>query len=189
MAIAINHAFVSNLADGADTSIVRPSNWNAALVWSGLGTNQILYSTGATTLAQSSNFTFDGTLGTIAQLQFTGSAPSGAVASFYRGSNAAQLEFGSTTPTLRLDQASLAGVGNFTLQWGNQTNTFAASSNDTSLNRGAAGVVRAGDGGNNANGKFNCSRYQVAGVDGVASFGPAGVTSITVSGGIITAIS
>lgn len=34
MAISITHAFVSGIADGADASVVRPSNWNAALVTS-----------------------------------------------------------------------------------------------------------------------------------------------------------
>lgn len=34
MAISITHAFVSGIADGADATVVRPSNWNAALVTS-----------------------------------------------------------------------------------------------------------------------------------------------------------
>ncbi len=31
MPLQINHAFVSAVADGADTTLIRPSNWNAAL--------------------------------------------------------------------------------------------------------------------------------------------------------------
>jgi hypothetical protein len=31
--MAINHAFQSNQSDGADTTLVRPSNWNADHTW------------------------------------------------------------------------------------------------------------------------------------------------------------
>lgn len=41
MTIAITHSFVSALADGADATVVRPSNWNAGLVTS-MATNKLL---------------------------------------------------------------------------------------------------------------------------------------------------
>lgn len=31
--MSITHVFVSAIADGADTSVVRPSNWNASHSW------------------------------------------------------------------------------------------------------------------------------------------------------------
>ena len=38
MAIIVKHPFVSTVPDAADTSIVRPSNWNADHTVTGLGT-------------------------------------------------------------------------------------------------------------------------------------------------------
>src|SRR5678816_596158 len=48
MDIAVNHA---TAADGT-FSAQGATEWNAGHVWSGLGTNALLYSTGATALAQ-----------------------------------------------------------------------------------------------------------------------------------------
>lgn len=181
MAIALKHDTAADGTFSADGA----THWNAAHAWSGLGTNQLLYSTGATTLAQSSALTFDGVSLTVNALKLIStSIPSGAA--FYEGNSSAVIEFGSTTPTLRFDQAVLYGVGNLTIQWGNQTNTFASSSPDTSLNRGGAAVVRVGDGGNNANGSIQCKYKSSDGTAGLASFSGA-VTSITVKDGIITA--
>lgn len=47
MAISITHTFVSGIADGADATLVRPSNWNAALTTS-MATGKLL---GRTTAA------------------------------------------------------------------------------------------------------------------------------------------
>src|SRR6266404_1524475 len=41
MALSITHAFVSSKADGPDATLVRPSNWNAALITS-MATAKIL---------------------------------------------------------------------------------------------------------------------------------------------------
>jgi hypothetical protein len=38
MALSITHQYVSAIADGGDTSVVQPSDWNAAHTLSGLGT-------------------------------------------------------------------------------------------------------------------------------------------------------
>jgi hypothetical protein len=50
VAISVTHAFVSGVADGADATLVRPSNWNAALVTS-MATGKLL---GRTTAAAGS---------------------------------------------------------------------------------------------------------------------------------------
>lgn len=64
-------------------------------------------------------------------------------------------------------------TGSF-LSW---TTTDAAGTVDTSLSRAAAGYVNATTG------------FAAGSTQGVATFGPAGVTSITVKGGLVVAIS
>ena len=67
MAIAISatHQFVSAIADSGDTSLLQPSNWNAAHTGSisGLTADCILYSTDTTTLAQSTGLKWGPTAG------------------------------------------------------------------------------------------------------------------------------
>ena len=38
MALTVTHQFVSNIPDSSETSLLRPSNWNANHTISGLGT-------------------------------------------------------------------------------------------------------------------------------------------------------
>jgi hypothetical protein len=59
---------------------------------------------------------------------------------------------------------------------------------DVGLARIAAAVLKATDG-SSGYGSIDAAGYKTAGVAGVTTFGPAAVTSITVKGGIITAIS
>lgn len=42
MATSVTHAFVSAVADGADATLVRPSNWNAAHTFANQSANQVL---------------------------------------------------------------------------------------------------------------------------------------------------
>ena len=189
---------------------LTPTRYNLPHVFTGVVSGGIPYGTSTTTqdysaLLASGGVVIGGGAGaapaTVADLTYasglftagaitvgSSSAPSGTQGQFYRGSSAAVIEFGSTTPTVRLDQAAIYGVGNLTFQWGDKTNTFTSSVVDTSLSRGGAGIVRAGTGGNNASGSFSAAAYIVGGVTG-ADFGPGLPTSITVVKGIITAIS
>lgn len=58
MAIAVSHQFVSAVADGADTSLVRPSDWNASHSLTGLTTGRLIYGGSATELTDSANLTY-----------------------------------------------------------------------------------------------------------------------------------
>jgi hypothetical protein len=61
---------------------------------------------------------------------------------------------------------------------------------DTCISRLAAGVIGIGTGATGSvAGTLDATLYRAAGTAGVATFGPSAVTSITVKGGIITAIS
>lgn len=208
MAIAINHSFVSAKADGADTSIVRPSNWNAALVWSGLTANALLYSTDATTLAQSVNLTYSDTLfnsqpglqlgsgsgtgvgwtfGTFAS-GFTymwNTALTPAADNYIIRAGSSQIVLQGTTyfGSSNTQRVRITGsVANPTIAFG--------SSFDAGLTYIGAGVlgVSVGTDGTSA-ASIRCKHQASDGTAGVATFGPSGVTSITVKDGIITAIS
>jgi hypothetical protein len=64
------------------------------------------------------------------------------------------------------------------------------SASDTGITRLSAGVVAVGTGAQGSvAGSVDAAGYRTAGVVGVATFGPAAVASITVKGGIVTAIS
>jgi hypothetical protein len=83
-------------------------------------------------------------------------------------------------------QLRLVGTGVF--GWNPAGNLLTGA--DTGLSRTAAGTVAVGNGTQaDATGIINCARYQAGGTAGVVTFGPAAVVSITVKGGIITAIS
>lgn len=56
--MAVKHSFASTIADGADNTLVQPSDWNAEHVWSGLTAGQILYPDSATTVTGSVNLTW-----------------------------------------------------------------------------------------------------------------------------------
>ena len=58
MAFSIKHAKVSAIADGADASLVLPSDWNAALVVAGADVGGIPYCPTAATIATAANLTF-----------------------------------------------------------------------------------------------------------------------------------
>ena len=58
MAFARKHAFQSGLADGGDSSLVQPSNWNAAFVVSDATVGGIPYCPTATTETTSSGLTY-----------------------------------------------------------------------------------------------------------------------------------
>lgn len=56
MALTIKHTFVSAIADGADATVVRPSNWNATHTLTGsIALNEITAATGANTIASGNN--------------------------------------------------------------------------------------------------------------------------------------
>lgn len=61
--MSLRHAFSSSLADGGDTTIVRPSNWNADHVVDGAGNERVLYFSGTSLTA--SDFKYDYTYGGI----------------------------------------------------------------------------------------------------------------------------
>lgn len=87
--------------------------------------------------------------------------------------------FTSAGPKIRSDAAIL---------WANSGN--ANTGTDTVVSRMAAGVVGIGLTASGQNtGAIDATLYKAAGTAGVANFGPSIVTSITVKGGIITAIS
>jgi hypothetical protein len=67
MAVTVTHPFVSAVADGADTSVVRPSNWNATHTLTGTldvanGGTGVTTSTGTGSTVLSASPTFTGTL-------------------------------------------------------------------------------------------------------------------------------
>lgn len=74
MALLITHAFVSAKADGVDTTLIQPSNWNAALTTSmatgkvlgrataGTGVIEELATTGTGNVVLSASPTFTGTI-------------------------------------------------------------------------------------------------------------------------------
>ena len=57
MSATITHPFVSTKSDGEDTSLVRPSNWNASHTVSGYETGQILFGN----MSQDANLFWDNT--------------------------------------------------------------------------------------------------------------------------------
>lgn len=69
------------------------------------------------------------------------------------------------------------------------TNNAVSGSVDTTLSRSAAGVLAVGTNLANNLGTVDATSYKAGGTAGVATFGPAGVVSITVKAGLITAIS
>ena len=71
MAVTVTHPFVSAIADGADATVVRPSNWNATHSISGTldvanGGTGVTSSTGTGSTVLSASPTFTGTLGAAA---------------------------------------------------------------------------------------------------------------------------
>lgn len=70
MAIAITHPFVSGIADGADATVVRPSNWNATHTLTGLGTG-VETALGINTGSDGSVVLFNGAGGTPSGLTLT----------------------------------------------------------------------------------------------------------------------
>ena len=66
----------------------------------------------------------------------------------------------------------------------------ATATKDTGISRTGAGVIAVGNGTpGDVTGTVNATIYKSGANTGVTTFGPAGVTSITVKGGIVTAIS
>ena len=71
MAVTVTHPFVSAIADGADATVVRPSNWNATHTLTGTldvanGGTGVTTSTGTGSTVLSASPTFTGTLGAAA---------------------------------------------------------------------------------------------------------------------------
>lgn len=73
--------------------------------------------------------------------------------------------------------------------WSSATDPFNAA-NDTGLSRTAAATLAVGNGtAGDVSGTVNATIFKSGATAGVTTFGPAAVASITVKGGIITAIS
>mgnify|MGYP001563709159 CR=1 FL=1 len=184
MAIALNH---DTVADGT-FSPDGATHWNAAHAWSGLGTNQLLYSTDGTTLAQSSSLTFNPstTLFTTGTVEVTGTTVPAQAGIWRRTTNVLTLT-GNNFQVMELSNQSVQFNGSTGLNW--STGNIPTGS-DVYLTRTGTNQLGIGatSGGTNT-GTLDCTLYKAGGTSGVATFGPAVVNSITVKGGIITAIS
>ena len=108
MAIAVSHQFVSAVADGADTSLVRPSDWNASHSLTGLTTGRLIYGGSATELTDSANLTYSEASGPRLTVG-SGSGTSAGLSLGYSGTSGyAWLGLAGLTPSLS-NYALLAG--------------------------------------------------------------------------------
>jgi hypothetical protein len=215
--VLVKSAFQSGATDTGDASKLGPTAYNAARLFSAGNEGEIIVRraasatgaawevpatvaaaagtlTGATLAANvlASSLT---SLGTIAALKVGDglvATPSMAFGSetglgWYRsGTNGITLATGGAN-YFTSDGAKFKMAAGLPFGW-TASNSVAAL--DTGLSRTAPGVVALGTGAQgNAGGTFNAALYQTAGVSGVATFGPAAVASITIKGGIVTAIS
>jgi hypothetical protein len=93
------------------------------------------------------------------------------------------------TPRFYVATAAAGFTSNVALGWSSGT-TDPTATVDTGVSRSGVGVLAVGNGtAGDVTGTVNATIYKSGASTGVTTFGPAAVASITVKGGIVTAIS
>lgn len=151
-----------------------------------------------TLLSKFLNDLYAGTLGVtmpITQVQGAAGSASAPTYAFTTSTNAGMFNGGgfpefAVGGVARLFVATNSGGVTSNTSWGWSASTTDPTTLDTGLSRTAAGVVAVGNGTTgDVTGTVNATIFKSGASAGVTTFGPAGVVSITVKGGIITAIS
>lgn len=145
--------------------------------------NSVLYTDSSGNLANDSGLTYASSVLTAPMLSLGAAWSTGT--GITRGANANQIDITAVTPTIRVIQGELNLVGNGTLIWGDQTNTWSGNVASVNINRAATNKLRIGSGGsNNAEGSLQLAGLEV--YNGTAAKVAVSGTAPTISAGFCT---